>query len=140
MCAIAEILVESGVLAEGSVNGFINSKHFNRCKRIHPLTSHALQVLLIESFVSENDIDKFLIVDDLKQIQNNLVDCKERIRMTPIIEDILNKYQNFFEENLNGLRGNTAQFYSQHIEFVNIYLRFTRSIKTSDYELYLISL
>lgn len=140
MCGITEILVESGMLAEGSVNGFINSKHFNRCKRMHPLTSGALQVLLIEAFLSENDIDSFLIIDDLKQIQNNPVDCKERIRMSPIMEDILSKYQNFFEENLNGTRGKTAQFYSQYIEYVNVYLRFTRSIKTSDYELYIISL
>lgn len=33
MCGIAEVLVESELLAEGSVNGFITRKHFNSCKR-----------------------------------------------------------------------------------------------------------
>lgn len=35
-CGLSSIIVESGLLANGSVNVFINGKHFNRCKRLHP--------------------------------------------------------------------------------------------------------
>lgn len=87
MCGIADVLVESELLAEGSVNGFITRKYFNSCKRIHPITSGAIQVLLIKQFLSENVTDLFLIIDDLKHIQNNPVDCKERIIMSPIFDD-----------------------------------------------------
>ena len=34
---IVDILVNSQVLTEGSVNIFLGSKHFNRCKRIYPI-------------------------------------------------------------------------------------------------------
>lgn len=41
-CGLTYIMVESGLLASGSVNGFISGKHFNRCKRLHPLVSLGL--------------------------------------------------------------------------------------------------
>ncbi|KAG5887454.1 hypothetical protein JTB14_017310 [Gonioctena quinquepunctata] len=34
---LVEILVQAEVLANGSMNSFLDSKHFNRCKRLHPL-------------------------------------------------------------------------------------------------------
>ena len=36
------ILIDSGVLASGSLRGFIKSKSYNRCKRLHGLLSVAL--------------------------------------------------------------------------------------------------
>ena len=36
------ILTESGILASGSKKGFIKGKHYNQCKRIHPLFVTAL--------------------------------------------------------------------------------------------------
>ena len=37
-----EILIEQGVLAPGSLSGFLLGKHYNRCKRLHPLLAFAL--------------------------------------------------------------------------------------------------
>lgn len=54
---IVDILVQSEVIAEGSTNGFIDGKHFNRCKRIHGLLFGALQSLHIEKFISEYGLD-----------------------------------------------------------------------------------
>lgn len=41
------------------MNSFLDSKHFNRCKRLHPLASGALQVLHFEKYLSaiENYFD-----------------------------------------------------------------------------------
>lgn len=36
-CGLSNIMVQSNLLASGSVNGFLEGKHFNRCKRLHPL-------------------------------------------------------------------------------------------------------
>ena len=33
---MTEMLVEAGVLASGSLNGFLEYKNFNQCKRLHP--------------------------------------------------------------------------------------------------------
>lgn len=47
-CGITNIMVDTDMLASGSVNGFITGKHFNRCKRLHPVISLAMQILLLK--------------------------------------------------------------------------------------------
>lgn len=68
---ITEILVQSEVLAEGSMNGFLDGKHFNRCKRLHPLVAAALQSLHFEQFFSTYEIDHEIFIEDLKEVLNN---------------------------------------------------------------------
>lgn len=38
-CGISNILIDSKLLASGSLNRFLTGKHFNRCKRIRPMIS-----------------------------------------------------------------------------------------------------
>ncbi len=37
-----EIIVETEVLASGSLNGFLAGKHYNRCKRLNPLLANVM--------------------------------------------------------------------------------------------------
>lgn len=139
-CGITDILVQAEVLAEGSVNGFLSSKHFNRCKRIHPLLSGALQILNFEQFMLENNFDADTLTEDLNYLKTNFIEIDESLNIPATLQETLNNYENFVEEILHGSRGKTAQYYMQYIEFINIYFRFTRSIRTSNFELYLDSL
>ena len=49
----AEALCNSDVLASGSIRGFLSGKHFNRCKRLHPLLATAIQILHLQKFTEE---------------------------------------------------------------------------------------
>lgn len=139
-CGITDILVDAQVLAAGSVNGFISSKHFNRCKRIHPLLSVALQSLLLETFISSNELEPSLIIDNLTEILSNKVECTNPLNLSTTLQDIVRKYQDYLEKISAGEYGKTAQFYLQYIELVNLYFRFSRSIRTNDFDLYIDSL
>lgn len=55
-CELVKILVQAEVLAGGSMNSFLDSKHFNRCKRLHPLTAAALQILHFEQYLVTTNI------------------------------------------------------------------------------------
>lgn len=44
------LLVESNVIADGSMNGFINCLHYSRCKRLHVHFATAMEMLLFEEF------------------------------------------------------------------------------------------
>ena len=55
-CGITNIIVDSNMLATGLVNGFLTGKHFNRCKRLHPLVSLAIQILHFENFLKTENI------------------------------------------------------------------------------------
>ena len=46
------VLTETGILASGSLRGFITGKHYTRCKRIHPLFAAALESLHFNQFYS----------------------------------------------------------------------------------------
>lgn len=55
-CGLTNLLVDAGILASGSVSGFTAGKHFNRCKRIHPMMALCLRMLLCDRFFSEKSI------------------------------------------------------------------------------------
>lgn len=64
----------------------------------------------------------------------------EGLKLKPELKNILNKYQEFPKLTLAGEHGNTAQYYMQYVELVNIYLKFERSIRTSDFLLCLFTI
>ena len=48
---IEYILPESGVLAEGSLSGFMKGKFYNRCTRIHQILAGVLEQALLTRFL-----------------------------------------------------------------------------------------
>lgn len=50
---ICSLMSMAELLAAGSVNGFILGKHYNRCKRLHPIVSLAIQILHFQSFLKK---------------------------------------------------------------------------------------
>lgn len=61
-----EALVQAEVLTGALMNSFLDSEHFNRCKRLHPLTSAALQILHFEQYSSTTEISPD-ILDEILQ-------------------------------------------------------------------------
>lgn len=47
----SEILYSFDILASGSVKGFLSGKHYNRCKRLHPILATALHILHFRQFI-----------------------------------------------------------------------------------------
>lgn len=56
-CGLTIIMVNTEIVANGSVNGFITGKSFNRCKRLHPVITLALKMLHFERFVRQEEVD-----------------------------------------------------------------------------------
>lgn len=134
-CGLSHIMVESGLLASGSVNGFLSGKHFNRCKRLHPLVAVGLETLLFEEFLKkENRTITVPIIEVIKQLQLKTLSNLEIANIT--LKHLLNDYLKYKAATLNGDFGKTAQFYAMYINFVNYYLMFSRSIRVGDFELY----
>lgn len=87
------ILTESGVLAEGSLNGFLNGKNYSRCNRIHSLFAVALEILHFKSFLKqENDSDEeHHIRRLLRQIE------KTDRNDTPLLQSIPPEFDEIFQ-------------------------------------------
>ena len=62
-CGLTNIMVDSNLLANDSLNGFLNRKHFNCCKSLHPLIALRLKTLHFKSFFQMKNIAG---MDDIK--------------------------------------------------------------------------
>lgn len=145
-CGLVDVLVQSEVLAGGSANSFLDSKHFNRCKRLHPLTASALQTLHFEQYLSTTNISLEMLDDLLKTLEENTL-CNEStsnvhdaIELPDVLNRVVNGYKEFCKQILTGEKSKTAQYYYHYCELINLFLRFSRSIRTSNLELYIDSI
>ncbi|GFW31674.1 hypothetical protein TNCV_4683461 [Trichonephila clavipes] len=135
-CGLANVMVESSLLANGSVNGFLDGKHFNRCKRLHPLVALGLEVLNFKSFLQH---DNTTLTDDMIEEVKRLQNCE--ISSFHIenkdLKELMNNYNIFKQRCLSGEHGKTSQFYLIYINLIHHYLDLLRSIRTGDFELFL---
>ena len=111
------ILTEAGVLAEGSLNGFLKGKFYNRCSRIHEIFASALEKKLFERLLHKNsDIDLTTINEEIKihtdELETYAASNKE-------ITECLRSYNAFFKSIMNGELGPTAQYWAQYIYMIN---------------------
>ena len=65
-----EMLTDTDVLASGSMNGFLSGKHFNRCKRLHPLLALSFEVLHFQAFLGA--------LEGKDELQNVLFELQSR--------------------------------------------------------------
>ena len=64
------LLTESGNLADGSLNGFIRGKYYNRCTMIHEILATVMERKLYERFISNlPQEDQKSILECLKRCQ-----------------------------------------------------------------------
>lgn len=58
------------------------------------------------------------------------------VTISPLLTNLLDKYQEYENDTINGLRGKTAQFYGIYINLVDNYLLLTRSVRSIDFDLF----
>lgn len=134
---LTDVMVDCELLASGSVNGLISGKHFNRCKRLHPLVSLALQRLHFESFLKDEDVE---ISEDFAEniekilsgeVTAELLEKNENKEVVSIME----KYFMYKQRTMKGEHGKTAQFFMMHIQNITNYLLLSRSIRSGNFNL-----
>ncbi|CAH1645610.1 unnamed protein product [Spodoptera littoralis] len=126
---LTNIMENAEILANGSVNCFITGKHYNRCKRLHPLLYLALKNLHFESFIEQCNIE---IPGD---INDYLLQFSNKKSTTPTIthEEL---YEEYKKQTLIGEHGKTPQFYMIYMNLISHYFMLCRSIRTGDFELF----
>ena len=136
-----DMLTETGVIAPGSLNGVLTGKHFNRCKRIHPLLAFAFESLHFKAFLKTCDFE-----EDLRDLMSMLPTSSTegydvgQVTNTDRFRECAKQYTDYKNATLSGAHGHTAQFWMMYVEYINLFHRFERSIRTNDLELFIFSL
>ena len=132
---LTNILIDSEISASGSVSSFLTGKHFNRCKKIHPLLSLALQILHFERFLQSQEQD----LEEIKQYLQ-LFNEQQNDHLQIINENfkkLFEKYEKYKTETLQGLHGKTPQINLLYTRLVEYYLTLDYSIRTGDLDLFM---
>ena len=135
------------VIASGSLKGLISGKHYNRCKRIHPLFAAAMEMLHFKLFISSCDnlgeredlIEKQLSEMTKRDSSVNRADFS-KVYLSNELMEIIDDYEKFKENTKKGLNGLTAQYWFIYIELIDLYYKFSRSTRSGNFELYVYSL
>ncbi|CAH1173831.1 unnamed protein product [Phaedon cochleariae] len=134
-CGVTTVMVNAQMLANGSVNSFITGKHFNRCKRLHPMASLALQIIHFEEFLNRENIE---CSDDMKIYLTQFKEERsDQPRVLPRnLQDLFDKYQQFKQQTLQGDLGKTPQFYMMYVTFIDYYLTLNASVRSGNLQLF----
>lgn len=129
------ILTETGILASGSLRGFITGKHYNRCKRIHPLFSAALETLHFKKFYSTLTEEKRSEIE----YETTMVNMSEMwsLESSTVLASLCQDYQSYCEDTAQGKHGTTAKYWMLYIRMIRLYHTFSRAVRTGNHLLYI---
>lgn len=126
---LRDILIESGVVAEGSVNGVLSGHHYNRSIYAVKVMFEAFQRLRFSCFIeSLSDEDRELFKDLLSSKVN------EVSWDSPNLNDLFQKYNAFIKARRE--EDPTFDFWSSFIEIASLLLNFVRATRESRWDLH----
>lgn len=136
MFAKFPILIDCDLIANGSVNGFITGKFFNRCKYLHQLLGLVFEILNFERFLSDKNLD---ISDDIKQY---IIDFIKHTSENPMIDknavlQLIDKYEEYKKQTLLGRHGKTPQYYALYTQVIDNYMIMNAGVKRTDLKLFM---
>ncbi|GFX93247.1 hypothetical protein TNCV_4761261 [Trichonephila clavipes] len=90
------------LIIDCKLNGLVEGKHFNRCKRLHPLMALGLKMLHFDPFLDnfEYNFLKEQVIDDLLHYQEVIDSHSSMPTELPnnVLSRVLSAYQKFVEE------------------------------------------
>lgn len=133
---LQDILINSGLVATGSIDGVLSGKKYNRAVRAWKMLMEALERLRFESFVRNNP-DVLTLFSEFVNFMVTAFPNDEFMENlhSPQAVDLYAQYSAYVEEqNENNL---TFAFWSSFIEMVQLLLLFTRGTRADDWHLHL---
>lgn len=136
-----KMLTDSDILAPGSPNGFLSGKHFNRCKRLHPMLALAFEILHFESFMEACQQNKDFLIDELvpllRRLQENADEMTwNEVKSSDVFVSYIEKYRVYLEQTRSGTHGATAQFWIMYVDFIHDFHNLEWAIRTNDIDLF----
>ena len=124
-------------MAEGSLNGLLKGKFYNRCTRIHQLLAAALEKALFIKYLEHNNDDKLLassIMDQGDLSQEHTEQLVEDVRVI----NLMDRYETYLHSVIKGEYGHTAAYWATYVYFINrVYCELLCTVRTNAIEGYI---
>lgn len=136
---LRDVMLESGIIGSGSVNGVLDGRHYNRAMRIHKVIMEAVLRLRWVSFrtwLTEQDVH-----DSNDQRLASTIDVLREVLVAENLEQLVESdsfcyiyslYSNFCQS----LEAPMATFWNSYIDMVALILHFIRSTRLGNWSLH----
>ena len=132
-CGVEEVILESGICAEGSIAKVMNGKHYNRARRVFRTVLEALEYLCWDHFLDINNITIGAEeMDLLAEVSRNPTkdNIQNFIKKSKCVT-LMDKYEDHKCKIREGAYGKTPQFWMWFMDKIWLMLRFFRATKTN---------
>ena len=139
---LQDIMVESGVVAAGSVDAVLGGRHYNRGVRAHKIVWEAFSRLRWRKFEAFMDSNGTGCQVDFKKISQALKDVRRsctKDRLTAVmgigdVKALLEAYEGFCKEQSSSQP--LFSFWSSYLEMVELLLAFLRATREGNWQLH----
>lgn len=133
-------MIESEIVAPGSLKGVLTGKHYNRSLRAHKIIFEAMERLRLQAFEKSLTTTEKVLLESINLI---LQDDSERDKFLDIstsdnVTEVKMMYDLFVKKRSED--NPLFAFWSNYIEMVQLLLLYVRATRTTDWSLHLSSL
>jgi hypothetical protein len=132
----SEILIEAGLVTSGCLSSVLKGKAFAKAMFCLKTVSEAMERLLMERFIDEENVD----VSNPKALFNLIQSCSQETLdlalQDPSTLTILKKHNTYEDKVRNGHLGKTAKFWLSVIDHTRLLLMLHYSVKTNNLDLF----
>ena len=129
---LKDLIIESRIMGEESVDQIMNGKHFNNAIRIHYAVAEALTRKKIDSFIEwlkkrndSNILETFMSSKELKKLQQE--PTNESFKSCELAARIINLFEEFKQIITNPENSPMAAFWQSYLEMFELLLQFQKS-------------
>ena len=106
-----DVIIESGIISEGSVKSVLTGKHYNRFVVCHKILYEAIQRLRFNAFFDQLDEEE-RFVSFMEELSNSFPERSHEYTENPVMEEIHNQCQDYILESSRRSR----TFWSMYIK------------------------
>ncbi|KAJ4940926.1 hypothetical protein JOQ06_027216 [Pogonophryne albipinna] len=134
---LQDILIESEVVAPGSINGVLNGHHYNRSMRAHKLLYESLQRIRFITFMdSLPPQERAACMDFITEMECAFPDrLMDVLSADQRFDNMCSKYADFVQR--RSTENATFAFWSSYIDMMQLLLLFVRATRESNWQLHL---
>ena len=133
-------MIESEIVAPGSVKGVLSGKHYNRCIRAHKIIYEAMERLRLQAFETTLTTTEKALLESIHHLFQDESATEEFLNMSTSnnVTEVKMLYDTFVKKRCE--ESSLFSFWSKYIEMVQLLLLYIRATRTTDWSLHLSSL
>lgn len=135
---LRDVAIESGLVAQGSINGVISGHHYNRSVRCHKIVAEGLHRLRLQEYIDQlSEAESLEAATVMQLLQDSFPNTFLISVQSESVTNFLQQYEDYVAKKCS--ENEMYAFWSSYLEMVELLLLFLRGTREGNWELHLSS-